>query len=154
MAKLGEGRLGEMIDRGGRELGGFLYPDSNIAQPMYPRHRAYEASKEANEQGMSLGDRLKQTENQPRRITEWMNRIRALTERFDRKPSARSRAAWCKKKSRDDLNICREIEYESQADNARDFGRARPFGMAADSDATRGGQPLAVEGVHFVSPFV
>jgi hypothetical protein len=62
MAKLGEGRLGEMIDRGGRELGGFLYPDSNIAQPMYPRHRAYEASKEANEQGMSLGDRLKQTE--------------------------------------------------------------------------------------------
>jgi hypothetical protein len=29
---------------------------------MYPRHRAYEASKEANEQGMSLGDRLKQTE--------------------------------------------------------------------------------------------
>ena len=36
--KHGERFVDEMIDRGRRELGGVLFPESNIAQPMYPLH--------------------------------------------------------------------------------------------------------------------
>ena len=39
--KLGAGRAWEMWDRGWRELGGFLYPESNILQPMYPQRGGY-----------------------------------------------------------------------------------------------------------------
>jgi hypothetical protein len=46
--KIGENRLSEAIDRGYRELGGFFYPDSNIAQPMYPSRPAAELAKDAD----------------------------------------------------------------------------------------------------------
>jgi hypothetical protein len=62
MAKMFEEFVTEMVNKGPRELGGFFYQDSNIAVPMYPLRGGYEASKEANEHGMSLGDRLKQCE--------------------------------------------------------------------------------------------
>ena len=39
--KIGERFVSEMIDRGRRELGGALFPESNIAQPMYPLHGGY-----------------------------------------------------------------------------------------------------------------
>ena len=47
MAKLGERFVEDMVDRGRRELGGFFYPDSNIAQPGYPLRGSYGPSKEA-----------------------------------------------------------------------------------------------------------
>jgi hypothetical protein len=43
--KLGEHRLSEAIDRGFRELGGFFFPESNIAQPMYPSRTVGESPK-------------------------------------------------------------------------------------------------------------
>jgi hypothetical protein len=36
--KWGEDFVSDQLHRGVRELGGFLYPESNIAQPMYPHH--------------------------------------------------------------------------------------------------------------------
>ncbi len=36
--KFGEDRLARQLDLGWREIGGFFYPDSNIAQPMYPNY--------------------------------------------------------------------------------------------------------------------
>ena len=37
--KWGEDFASDQFYRGVRELGGFLYPESNIAQPMYPHNR-------------------------------------------------------------------------------------------------------------------
>jgi len=64
MAKIGEQFVEDMKDRGRRELGGVLYPDSNVAQPMYPLRGGYEASKETPtfEEGSVLDDRLKLAE--------------------------------------------------------------------------------------------
>jgi len=45
--KWGRDFVGEMIDRGRRELGGVLFEGSNVAQPMYPMRGGYVASKEA-----------------------------------------------------------------------------------------------------------
>jgi hypothetical protein len=45
--KIGEDFFQDMVDRGRRELGGVLYPDSNIAQPMYPLRGNYGPPKEA-----------------------------------------------------------------------------------------------------------
>jgi len=45
MAKLGERFVDDMIDRGRRELGGAMFSDSPIAQPMYPLRGGYEVSK-------------------------------------------------------------------------------------------------------------
>jgi hypothetical protein len=50
--KIGEEFAKDMADRGWRELGGAMYPDSNIAQPMYPRHGRHEVSKEAESPGL------------------------------------------------------------------------------------------------------
>ena len=66
--KIGTDFVNDMIDRGRRELGGVLYGDSNVAQPMYPLRGSYEASKDAGahgleEHGSIVGDRLKQIEN-------------------------------------------------------------------------------------------
>ena len=47
MAKLGERFAEDMFDRGRREIGGFFFPDSNIAQPNYPLRGNYGPSKEA-----------------------------------------------------------------------------------------------------------
>jgi hypothetical protein len=65
MAKIGERFVDDMIDRGHREIGGFFFHDSNIAQPMYPNRGGYEVSKEAaspglEEHGSTLDDRLQQ----------------------------------------------------------------------------------------------
>jgi hypothetical protein len=46
--KIGEGRLEKQIDLGFREVGGFFFPDSNIAQPMYPTRGNYGPPKEAD----------------------------------------------------------------------------------------------------------
>ena len=66
MAKIGERLAEDFLDRGRRELGGVLYPDSNIAQPGYPSHGGREISKEIEsptiEEGSILDDRLKQVE--------------------------------------------------------------------------------------------
>jgi hypothetical protein len=67
MGKIGSLHAWEMLDRGRRELGGILYHDSNVAQPMYPPRGGYEPAKEAEsqsleEQGSILDDRLKQAE--------------------------------------------------------------------------------------------
>jgi len=66
MAKIGEGILAEKLDLGRREIGGFFYHDSNIAQPAYPRRGGYEVSKENEppsiDEGSILDDRLKQVE--------------------------------------------------------------------------------------------
>ncbi len=67
MAKIGDRFVDDMIDRGFREIGGFFFHDSNIAQPMYPRRGGYEVSKQTDspgleEYGSTLGDRLKQAE--------------------------------------------------------------------------------------------
>jgi hypothetical protein len=57
--KLGERFAADMGQRGFRELGGFLYPDSNIAQPTYPIHGA--AARDAPAaNGPSLADRLQE----------------------------------------------------------------------------------------------
>jgi hypothetical protein len=45
--KLGEDYFNDMIDRGRREVGGFFYPESNVAQPMYPLRGTSGISKEA-----------------------------------------------------------------------------------------------------------
>ena len=45
--KIGEEFARDMVDRGRRELGGFMFPESNIAQPMYPLRGQYGVSKEA-----------------------------------------------------------------------------------------------------------
>jgi hypothetical protein len=45
--KFGTDFVNDMIDRGRRELGGVMYPDSNIAQPMYPLRGSIGISKEA-----------------------------------------------------------------------------------------------------------
>ena len=62
--KIGSEFFKDMVDRGRRELGGVLYGDSNIAQPMYPLRGGYEASKEIEtpDHGSIVGDRLKQVE--------------------------------------------------------------------------------------------
>jgi hypothetical protein len=63
--KIGSEFVKDMIDRGRRELGGALYGDSNIAQPMYPLRGGYEPSKETpgvEEHGSMIGDRVKQAE--------------------------------------------------------------------------------------------
>jgi len=44
--KIGDGIAGDFFDRGRRELGGFLYPDSNIAQPLFPNRGGTIAPKE------------------------------------------------------------------------------------------------------------
>jgi hypothetical protein len=44
--KIGEDFFRDMVDRGRRELGGVLYQDSNIAQPMYPLRGNYGSPKE------------------------------------------------------------------------------------------------------------
>jgi len=46
--KLGEGRLERQIDLGFREVGGFFFPDSNIAQHSYPTRGNYGPPKEAD----------------------------------------------------------------------------------------------------------
>jgi hypothetical protein len=43
--KIGEEYFRDMVDRGRRELGGVLFQDSTIAQPMYPL-RGYYGAKE------------------------------------------------------------------------------------------------------------
>jgi hypothetical protein len=65
--KIGEEFVRDMIDRGRRELGGVLFPDSNITQPMYPLRGGYGVSKETDspsleEHESTLDDRLKQVE--------------------------------------------------------------------------------------------
>jgi hypothetical protein len=66
MAKIGEQFVQDMVDRGRRELGGVLFQDSNVAQPMYPLRGGYEVSKENEhtdiEEGSILADRLKQAD--------------------------------------------------------------------------------------------
>jgi hypothetical protein len=44
--KLGSRFVEEMIGRGQREIGGFLFPESNIAQPTYPLRGGYAMPKE------------------------------------------------------------------------------------------------------------
>ena len=44
--KMGEDIAKDFWDRGRRELGGAIFTDSNVAQPMYPT-RGYEPPKEA-----------------------------------------------------------------------------------------------------------
>ena len=64
--KLGSGHAREMFDRGFREVGGTLYGESNVAQPMYPNRGGYEPPKENEspameaEQGSVLEERLAQ----------------------------------------------------------------------------------------------
>lgn len=48
MPKFGEDFFNDMVDRGRRELGGLLYPDSNIAQPMYPLRGNYGLLKQSD----------------------------------------------------------------------------------------------------------
>jgi hypothetical protein len=45
-AKIGSEFAKDFWDRGRRELGGFFFPDSNIAQPMYPLRGGYSIGKE------------------------------------------------------------------------------------------------------------
>jgi hypothetical protein len=44
--KIGEDLVNDMLDRGRREIGG-LWPESNIAQPMYPLRGSYGLWKES-----------------------------------------------------------------------------------------------------------
>ena len=44
--KIGEAFVHEKIDRGFREVGGFFYEGSNIAQPMYQLRGTYGPAKE------------------------------------------------------------------------------------------------------------
>jgi hypothetical protein len=68
MAKIGTEYARDMIGRGFRELGGTLYADSNVAQPMYPLRGGPGPPKEAESPaiddgvGSILGDRIKQAE--------------------------------------------------------------------------------------------
>jgi hypothetical protein len=50
--KFGDAFVNDMVDRGRRELGGVMYPDSNIAQPMYPLRGNYGLTKEADSRGL------------------------------------------------------------------------------------------------------
>jgi hypothetical protein len=43
--KIGSEIARDFLDRGRRELGGFFFPDSNIAQPMYPSRGGYTIGK-------------------------------------------------------------------------------------------------------------
>jgi hypothetical protein len=72
MAKLGEQFVEHMIDLGPREVGGFFYPDSNIAQPTYPRRPIKEiAAPGADEREKSILDehleRISQSRDDPGR---------------------------------------------------------------------------------------
>jgi hypothetical protein len=64
--KIGDEFFRDMKDRGRRELGGLLYNDSNISQPMYPLHGRYGAKKVAprslEEQEVAVDERAKQDE--------------------------------------------------------------------------------------------
>jgi len=71
--KIGDEYVRDMLDRGRRELGGALFTESNVAQPMYPLRGGYEPPKEAEgntpeaqnwerDGGSILQDRLKQAE--------------------------------------------------------------------------------------------
>lgn len=66
MAKIGEEFFRDFVDRGRRELGGVLYPDSNVAQPMYPLRGQYGVSKQVDtpsiEERESDFDRMHPTE--------------------------------------------------------------------------------------------
>ncbi|HEX4054717.1 MAG TPA: hypothetical protein VHX86_10670 [Tepidisphaeraceae bacterium] len=64
--KIGEEFVKEMLDRGRRELGGVLYHDSNVAQPMYPLRGGYEVSKEA--ESPEVKDRSLEDGRQPSSI--------------------------------------------------------------------------------------
>jgi hypothetical protein len=65
--KFGTDFAKDMLDRGRRELGGALFTDSNVAQPMYPLH-ARDSAKEAEpptvqeEKGSILESRMKEVE--------------------------------------------------------------------------------------------
>jgi hypothetical protein len=64
--KIGSEYFRDMKARGWRELGGALFPDSNIAQPMYPPRGGYANTKEAEApateepKGSVIEDRLAQ----------------------------------------------------------------------------------------------
>lgn len=62
MAKFGEQFFSEMVDRGRRELGGVLFNDSNVAQPMYPLRGGYAVTRETGAVGESptLAERLQE----------------------------------------------------------------------------------------------
>lgn len=79
MAKIGSEFAKDMLDRGRRELGGVLYADSNIAQPMYPLRGGYEPSKEAEsseDRGSILESRLREAQGreEPERDDKSMDR--------------------------------------------------------------------------------
>ena len=66
MAKFGDRFVDDMVDRGRREIGAFFYPDSNIAQPMYPlRGDVARDAPGPDAQGPSLSDRLQEAEPAP-----------------------------------------------------------------------------------------
>jgi hypothetical protein len=70
--KIGSEFTRDMIDRGRRELGGVLFPESNVAQPMYPLRGGYGVSqeKEAEREESVLGehlDRANQSRDDPGR---------------------------------------------------------------------------------------
>jgi hypothetical protein len=71
MAKFGDRFVDDMIDRGRRELGGFFFPDSNIAQPSYPLRGGYSIGKEVGapkadeREASTLGEHLERA-NQSR----------------------------------------------------------------------------------------
>jgi hypothetical protein len=50
--KIGEEYFRDMVDRGRREIGGFFFQDSNIAQTMYPLRGNYGTWKEADSIGL------------------------------------------------------------------------------------------------------
>jgi hypothetical protein len=50
--KIGDNFVTDMIDRGRREVASFFYPDSNIAQPMYPFRGSTFISKEVESPGI------------------------------------------------------------------------------------------------------
>ena len=66
--KFGSDFARDMLDRGRRELGGALFTDSNVAQPMYPLRGGYEPQKEAEsptmqeDKGSILESRMKEVE--------------------------------------------------------------------------------------------
>ena len=66
--KFGADFASDMLDRGRREIGGALYADSNVAQPMYPLRSGFEPPKEAEsptmeqDHGSVLESRLPEAE--------------------------------------------------------------------------------------------
>jgi hypothetical protein len=65
MAKIGEQFVDDMIDRGRREIGGFFFPESNIAQQMYPLRGGFHYHKDGlghSRHGPSLAERLQEAE--------------------------------------------------------------------------------------------